>query len=103
LELIATDSERSWLRPEANSLLCWDRIPFSAKESAFKAAGRLWKVRVPFDRIEIMFDPIAGAFEAGSSAIDGLPRLEGRFRVAEGIVATTVAVPAPLGAAVVVA
>jgi 4'-phosphopantetheinyl transferase EntD len=89
LELIATPRELNWLQAEASSLLCWDRILFSAKESAFKAS-RLWRGVLPFNQIEISFDPIAGAFEAGSSAIDGLPRLKGRFRVASGLIATTV-------------
>jgi 4'-phosphopantetheinyl transferase EntD len=94
LELIATPRERRWLQAEAGSLLCWDRILFSAKESAFKAGGRLWKEKLPFDQIEISFDPIAGAFDAGPSSIHGLPRPKGRFKVASGLIATTVVVSA---------
>ena len=94
LELIATPRERNWLQTEAGSSLCWDRILFSAKESAFKAGARFWRETLPFDQIEISFDPIAGAFEAGPSSIDGLPRLKGRFQVASGLIATTVVVSA---------
>ena len=94
LELIATPRERNWLQAEAGSSLCWDRILFSAKESAFKAGARFWRPDLAFDHIEISFDPIAGSFEAGSSAIEGLPRLKGRFRVASGLIATTVVMSA---------
>ena len=94
LDLVASPSERSWLRGQEGSPFSWDRILFSAKESAFKAGARVLGRPLPFNEIEIAFDRNAGAFEANLSAVRRVPRLRGRFRVASGLIATTVIIPA---------
>ncbi|QLQ34992.1 4'-phosphopantetheinyl transferase family protein [Micromonospora robiginosa] len=77
----------------------WDRLLFSAKESVYKAWYPLTGRWLGFEEAEVTLDP-AGRFTArllvDGARIDGRPPLRafhGRWLVADGLVATAVAVP----------
>jgi 4'-phosphopantetheinyl transferase EntD len=79
----------------------WSRLLFSAKESIYKAWYPLTSRWLGFEDARLTIDP-AGTF-AAQLLIDGartdggppLTELRGRFLVAQGLIATTVAVPKP--------
>ncbi|MDG4801895.1 4'-phosphopantetheinyl transferase superfamily protein [Micromonospora sp. WMMD980] len=77
----------------------WERLLFSAKESVYKAWYPLTGRWLGFEEAEVTFDP-AGRFTArllvdGARSDGGPPlrALDGRWRVAGGLVVTAVAVP----------
>jgi 4'-phosphopantetheinyl transferase EntD len=79
----------------------WSRLLFSAKESIYKAWYPLTSRWLGFEDARVTIDP-AGTF-AARLLIDGartdggppLTELRGRFLVAQGLIATAVAVPRP--------
>jgi 4'-phosphopantetheinyl transferase EntD len=79
----------------------WSRLLFSAKESIYKAWYPLTSRWLGFEDARLTIDP-AGTF-AAQLLIDGartdggppLTELRGRFLVAQGLIATAVAVPRP--------
>ena len=79
----------------------WSRLLFSAKESIYKAWYPLTSRWLGFEDARLTIDP-AGTF-AARLLIDGartdggppLTELRGRFLVAQGLIATAVAVPRP--------
>jgi len=84
----------------AEPAIHWDRLLFSAKESAYKAWFPLARRRLGLAEMAIEFDPSGGAFEArlpvngppvGGRRID---RFDGRWLVRDGLICTAIAVPA---------
>ncbi len=87
--LIATKPEAAWIgrkEPSARSLIPWELLVFSAKESVFKTWFPIVGTWLGFDQVRIEFDEISNEFRA---VISGLPvqapkefsRLHGRFIV----------------------
>jgi 4'-phosphopantetheinyl transferase EntD len=80
-------------RPEIR----WDRLLFSAKESVYKAWYPLARRWLDFQEASLTVDPDAGTFAArllvpAPEFPDGLA---GRWLVADGLVVTAIAEPAP--------
>jgi 4'-phosphopantetheinyl transferase EntD len=79
----------------------WDRLLFSAKESAYKASFPISKRRLGFEDAVVEVDPVAGTFSArlpvwGPTLADGQPgRLSGRWLAQDGLLLTAVALAAP--------
>ncbi|HEX8007298.1 MAG TPA: 4'-phosphopantetheinyl transferase superfamily protein [Trebonia sp.] len=79
--------------------VCWDRMLFSAKESVYKAWFPLTRRRLSFRDARVDFDPAGPAFSA-RLLVDGpvvngemLTRLDGRWLVGNGLLATAIVVP----------
>ncbi|MFG2600652.1 4'-phosphopantetheinyl transferase [Streptomyces sp. NPDC048462] len=100
---VASATERERLRELARRHpgTHWGRLLFSAKESVFKAWSPLTHRTLDFDSAELELDPAARTFTARmripGPVLDGraLTGLTGRWTVADGILLTAVAVPAP--------
>lgn len=78
---------------------CWDRLLFCAKEAIFKAWFPLTGTRLDFEDAEVTFDLAGGRFSARLRHPDRGPggaasSLVGRWAVAEGLLATALALPA---------
>ncbi|HVF77731.1 MAG TPA: 4'-phosphopantetheinyl transferase superfamily protein [Solirubrobacteraceae bacterium] len=71
---------------------CWDRVLFSAKEAVFKAWYPLTGQALAFEDADVRIDPDHGTFTARLLVDGPLRELHGRWAVAGGIVATSVAV-----------
>ncbi len=101
LDAIAGPGERSRTqtllqeRPDIH----WDRLIFSAKESAYKTWFPLVGRPVEFDEILIGLDPTAGTFQAavrprvGAYAHRDPVQLPGRWLVRDGLILTAVTLP----------
>jgi 4'-phosphopantetheinyl transferase EntD len=78
----------------------WDRLLFSAKEAVYKAWFPLAERWLGFEDATISVDPVGRAFEAcllvsgPLVGVDRLRSLAGRFLVRDGLVLTTVSLPA---------
>jgi 4'-phosphopantetheinyl transferase EntD len=104
-EAIATPTEIGWLaeRDGDGSGVFWDRLIFSAKESIYKAWFPLTHKWLDFEEAIVTPDPAAGTFAARllvpGPVVDGrrLGGFEGRWMVANGLVATAITVLAPAG------
>ncbi len=107
LDAVATTTERTWLaefmRAECTGpapRVCWDRLVFSAKESLYKAWFSLTGSRLRFDDAVIVADPASGRLTArllvpGPAGAGRLPaRLEGSWLAADGLIMTTITIPA---------
>lgn len=96
LRLIARDEERMWIREQANGIF-WDRLLFSAKESAFKAWYPLARRWLDFTAASVRFAPEEGTFRAtlmsDRLAVHGreLDGFDGRYLVRRDYVLTAVA------------
>jgi 4'-phosphopantetheinyl transferase EntD len=104
LDKVTLPEERSWMRVLSGTGVAWDRVVFSAKESVYKAWFPLARRWLGFEDAVVTVDLIAGTFEA-RLLVDGpevggepLSHLAGRFRVGDGLILTSVAVPWPQGA-----
>jgi 4'-phosphopantetheinyl transferase EntD len=99
---LASDAEREAVDGLISShpSTAWDRLLFSAKEAVYKAWYPLTSRRLDFKEVTIIFDPIAGSFEArllvpGAEMHNRcLTRFTGRWLVKDGLLMTTVALPA---------
>jgi 4'-phosphopantetheinyl transferase EntD len=98
LNAIAHDDEPTLIAalPEVKPRVHWDRLLFSAKESAFKVWHGLTGHGLAFEQIAVEFDPPAESFTAelsssGRSRRPAPRRLEGRWTVDDGILLTAVA------------
>ena len=85
------------------SAIRWDRLLFSAKESVYKAWFPIARRWLGFEQATLAIDPSAGTFTA-RLLVPGPPlgettlqALSGRWRVADGLVITAVALRAPAG------
>ena len=88
-------AELSRGRPEAH----WDRLLFSAKESAFKAWYPLAGLPLDFLQARVAFDPAQESFKAELPA-PGRRRpyaFDGRWAVRDGLLVTAVAAAPPAG------
>ena len=100
LEQVAVPMELEWLRSRLNGGICWDRLLFSAKESAFKAWFPLAERWLGFDDARIVFAPDAATFEAQLLVEGPLVRgvevrsFTGRYLVRDGLVLTAIAMTA---------
>ena len=97
LNTVASAAEQTRLAElaAADTGVHWDRLLFSAKESVYKAWFPLTGQWLGFDGAAIDFDPGSGEFTA-RILLDDPPvkGFEGRWRVAGGLLATAIAVPA---------
>jgi len=99
VEMIAGPYEQRWLEGIAEGAIHWDRVLFSAKESVFKAWFPLVRRRLRFREAVLTIRP-DGTFaarlppEAPSAGGRPLERFDGRYGVIDGLVLTTVAIPA---------
>jgi 4'-phosphopantetheinyl transferase EntD len=90
VESVADRAERAWIAGQAaaGSVVCWDRLLFSAKE----AVGKLWYPLTGqwpgLDQLAVFPDP-AGAFEAHVAG----SRLTGRWLARGGLIVTAVTWP----------
>jgi 4'-phosphopantetheinyl transferase EntD len=99
---IARAEELPWLRELERELpaVHWDRLLFSAKESVYKAWFPLAKSWLGFEDAHVTVDPAAGTFSArlllSGPLVSGrrLTSFAGRWLVREGLVLTTIALPA---------
>jgi 4'-phosphopantetheinyl transferase EntD len=98
LEAIAHVDEPALIAalPQLEPGIRWDRLLFSAKESAFKAWHGLTGRRLAFEAIAVNLDPRTESFVAelpvSEAAHRSEPRrLEGRWTVDDGILLTAVA------------
>jgi 4'-phosphopantetheinyl transferase EntD len=101
MDVVAHEEERAWVsglqakRPEVN----WDRLLFSAKESAFKTWYPLNRRRLGFKQIVITMDPAERIFSAelhepvAAPDASALTSLAGRWLSSEGLLLTAIAVP----------
>ncbi|MFB7867574.1 4'-phosphopantetheinyl transferase [Streptomyces sp. NPDC056069] len=102
LDAIARPEERQhlaqWARERSD--ICWDRLLFSAKESVYKAWFPLARRWLGFDDAVIHFALQDGTFTAAlqvpGPAIGEVPltALSGRWRLRDGLILTSVVVPA---------
>ena len=106
-EHVTTPGERSHLTAlaAAEPGVAWDRLLFSAKESVYKAWFPLAQRWLGFDQASIGIDPAGGTFTA-RLAIDGpvrggrpLAGFAGRWLIRDGLIVTTIVVPAARPAA----
>ena len=104
LERVASRAERDRLAelPEADPAVSWDRLLFCAKEATYKAWFPLTRAWLGFEDAEVTIDPGAGTFTSrllvpgpalGASQLTGF---EGRWLARDGLVATAIALAAPL-------
>jgi len=101
LDTITSATERVGLarlaatRPE----ICWDRILFCVKESAYKAWFPLTLRWLGFEDAAVDLDAADGSFTARllvpGPVVNGglLTEFEGRWRVSDGLIATAIAIP----------
>jgi 4'-phosphopantetheinyl transferase EntD len=81
---------------ERSPRVCWDRLLFSAKESAYKAWYPLTGRRFDFTAVDVTFDPVASSFEvrvpAPASLVNNsqLTQMSGRWLVHKGFVVTAI-------------
>lgn len=102
LGLIALYEERSRLAElnEIASDICWDRLLFSAKESVYKTWYPLAGCWLGFHSADIVIDPHKGTFTARllvqGPVVSGAPlsQLNGRWLADQGLLVTTIVVPA---------
>src|SRR5207244_1674248 len=98
LESVSSPLERTRLAG-TNGDTCMDRVPFSAKESVYKAWFPLTGKWLGFEDVDMTVDPGAGTFRARllveGPIVDGqrLTDFRGRWRVNDGVVLTAVVVP----------
>jgi 4'-phosphopantetheinyl transferase EntD len=91
---VLDDGERAWIAA-APAGTYWDRLIFSAKESVYKAWFPLTRRWLGFDEASVTIDPVAATFCARLliPAPAGVPStFPGRYRVANGLVITAIAV-----------
>lgn len=80
--------------------IAWDRLLFSAKESVYKAWYPLMGRFLEFEEARLVFDPAGGTFTAqllagpARAGSRTLHTFDGRWLSADGIVLTSVTVPA---------
>ncbi|WP_405608707.1 4'-phosphopantetheinyl transferase superfamily protein [Streptomyces sp. NBC_01511] len=78
----------------------WDRLLFSAKESVYKAWFPLMRSFLEFEAARLVFDPAGGTFTAhllagpARAGSRTLHTFDGRWLSADGILLTSVTVPA---------
>ena len=95
VEQILVDEERRWLN-QAPRGTCWDRLIFSAKESAYKAWFQLTKEWLGFDEATIIIDCKKQTFlveihaEALQRSQEAVKRFRGRYRVEDALILTAV-------------
>jgi 4'-phosphopantetheinyl transferase EntD len=104
LDLIALGEERTRLAELAVSMpgICWDRLLFSAKESAHKTWFPLARRRLDFESADVVFDAREGTFTARLLMpgplvnVNGSPLnlLHGRWLTDHGLLVTAIVVPA---------
>jgi 4'-phosphopantetheinyl transferase EntD len=98
LEQVAVAREQAWLAA-APPGVCWDRLLFSAKESAFKAWFPLSRNWLGFEQAVVTFDPTQCTFQVRLLVPlpalfgDGPEILAGRFLVRDGLLLTSIVVP----------
>jgi 4'-phosphopantetheinyl transferase EntD len=103
LAAISSAGERARLHDLAVAVpgICWDRLLFSAKESVYKAWFPLTRRWLDFDEAEIVIEPAAGTFDVRllvpAPVVPGLElaAFTGRWLAGNGLLLTTVAMPAP--------
>lgn len=91
LATIASDEERRALAAHGGGV-CWDRVLFSAKEGVFKAWFALTGRVLAFEDADVRIDPLAGTFSARLLADGPVRHVDGRWTMADGVVATAVVV-----------
>jgi 4'-phosphopantetheinyl transferase EntD len=104
LGAVASDAERSVLRTLAAAApgVHWDRMLFSAKESAYKAWFPLTHRWLGFEDAHVTIDPADGTFTVrllvDGPAVNGavLTGFRGRWLVSDGLIVTTIVVPADM-------
>lgn len=80
--------------------VCWDRVLFSAKESVYKAWFPLARRWLGFEDATVRFAPEDGTFAVElhrtGPEVDGVPltAMNGRWAVRNGLILTSVVVPA---------
>lgn len=102
LDVVSLAEERAWLRTLATTgpKVCWDRLLFSAKESVYKAWFPLTRKWLGFEEAVVTVDPDNGSFAARllvpGPTVDGrqLAGFDGRWLARNGLVITTIVVPA---------
>lgn len=102
LDDVAVAADRGWLAggQPAAAQVCWDRLLFSAKESAYKAWFSLTGRRLRFEDAAIAADPAGGRLAvrlqlpAAAGPGPAAARLAGRWLVADGLILTAIAIPA---------
>lgn len=91
---IQAELDRMPALSSADPSICWDRLLFSAKESVYKAWYPVAKRWLGFEDADITLDP-DGTFEARVLLPDTpVKGYSGRWLVRDGILVTTIAVPA---------
>ena len=102
LDLIASHDERGRLRELAAGTpgVSWDRLLFSAKESVYKTWFPLARCWLGFESADVVIDASGGTFTARllvpGLLVNGSPLtlLHGRWMSFQGLLVTTIAVPA---------
>ncbi|GAA3819921.1 4'-phosphopantetheinyl transferase [Sphaerisporangium flaviroseum] len=103
LDAISLPEERDSLRRLAaqHPRVHWDRLLFSAKESAYKAWFPLTKRWLDFEDVLITIDPVNGTFSAwlrvNGPQVRGqrITAFSGRWVVDTGLILTAIVVPSP--------
>lgn len=102
LEAVALPDEQIAVKELLESApdVAWDRLLFSAKESVYKAWYPLMRRFLEFEEARLVFDPVGGTFTADLLAGPAragsrtLHTFDGRWLSDDGIVLTSVTVPA---------
>jgi 4'-phosphopantetheinyl transferase EntD len=99
----AAEQQRLRALTTARPDVCWDRMLFSAKESVYKAWFPLTGRWLGFEEADVDIDPAAGTFTArllpdaeARPQVNGAPlaAFQGRWLVANGLIATAIAITA---------
>lgn len=90
IDMIASDSERHWLRQSADAFACCDRLLFSAKESFYKAWYPLTRTWLDFKEASVRIDVLSGRFFVRVLVDGPIEFAEGRFLSCDGYILTAV-------------
>lgn len=100
LEHVAVAQEQAWLATACPGIH-WDRLVFSAKESAFKAWFPLARDWLGFEQAIVSFQPTDSTFQVRllvplpTPSGGSLEHLTGRFMVRDGLLLTAIVVAQP--------
>jgi 4'-phosphopantetheinyl transferase EntD len=98
LELVALGVEIDWLRMAPKSLVYWDKLLFSIKESVYKTWYPVARCWLGFEQVLVTIKPETSSFiatvlpPASAQAPRNMLRLQGRYLVEESLIMTAICV-----------
>jgi 4'-phosphopantetheinyl transferase EntD len=101
LELVALKPEIDWLRQVPKSLLCWDKLLFSIKESVYKTWYPVAHCWLGFEQVLVTIEPETDSFvatvlsPASAQAPPGMLSFQGRYLVEGSLIVTAICISKP--------